>query len=147
MVVAMLLQQKVEREVFVRRLSASVDTMEERIDKFKYEDFKKEIIQDFKEINVPKTKGYTYWLKIYVFIILWMFTRICYRIISYNTRRTRRNINSCFVDTFQCLTIKRLNQKVLSSDNSLDSADMPIIKCNHEKDNVAFTFDNIFLLL
>ena len=59
---------KVEREVFERRLSASVDILEEKIDKFKYEDFKKEIIQDLKEINNTKRKGYIYWLQIYCLV-------------------------------------------------------------------------------
>lgn len=101
---------KVEREVFERRLSASVEMLEERTDKFKYKDFKKEIIQDFKEINNTKKKGYSYWLQIYCLVGLGCL--IEYALTLSDVFDEKIMILFPWI-LLQLLTVKRLIKKVL----------------------------------
>ncbi len=104
-----LIENEVEREVDQRRLSATIDRLDAR-NEFKYEEFKEEIIEDFKELNIVKHRGVAYWLKIYFFITV---------AISFEYVMGLSDMLSFefFVFTlwilFQGLTMNRLNQKVL----------------------------------
>ena len=68
----LLVEGMVEREVDQRRVSAVIQSMEKK-DFMKFEEFQEEIIEDFKNINVTKTKGFKYWLKVYAILTIGCF--------------------------------------------------------------------------
>lgn len=104
------IEAKVLREVDIRRFSASMETFNKNYDYLKYDEFKEEITHDFKLINVQKSKGYSYWLKNYFFVVLGC--SIEYVLKIPDALRHEILIFALWI-LFQFLTLKRLNKTVI----------------------------------
>lgn len=133
------IENEVEREVMQRRLTATFDEIDEQ-DQFKYKEFKQEIKQDFKELMVEKNRGYLYWIKIYLFILIGC--SIEYVLNSLNVIYQGREI---LIITpwvlLQCLTLKRLNKIVITIQTSI----LLILTCLFL--NIIMQVDNVALRL
>lgn len=103
------IENEVQREVDQRRLSATLDMLDAR-EQFKYGEFKEEIIEDFKELNIPKHRRFTYWLKIYFFVILACSIEYVMRLS--NVLSLELIIFTLWI-LFQALTMKMLNKTVI----------------------------------
>jgi hypothetical protein len=105
------IENEVEREVMQRRLSATIDRMEER-DQLKYNEFQQEIKQDFKELMVEKNRGYLYWIKIYLFILIGCSIEYVLNLLDVFRMGEEILIFALWV-LFQVLTLKRLNKPTI----------------------------------
>jgi hypothetical protein len=105
------IENEVEREVMQRRLTATLDTLDAQ-NEFKYDEFKEEIIEDFKTLNTVKNRGYMYWLKIYFFTVLGCSIEYVLNLLNVFRMGEEIMIVALWV-LFQSLTLKRLNKIVI----------------------------------